>query len=89
VTFQIKPEIALAQIRAACKAGVPRGVVLMDAGYGSDTRLRTSISALGLSYVAGTQPHTSVWAPGLAPLPPKAWSVVGARTTAETLTARS
>jgi SRSO17 transposase len=74
ITFQTKPEIALAQIRAACEAGGPRGVVLMDAGYGSDTGLRTSIDALGLSYVAGIQPHTSVWAPGTAPLPPKAWS---------------
>jgi len=74
IAFETKPEIALAQIRAACAAGVPRGVVLMDAGYGSDTRLRASISALGLSYVAGIQPHTSVWAPGTAPLPPKAWS---------------
>jgi len=24
-----------------CAAGIARGVVLMDAGYGSDTRLRT------------------------------------------------
>jgi len=74
IVFQTKPAIALAQIRAACAAGVPRGVVLMDAGYGSDTGLRTSINALGLSYVAGIQPHTSVWAPGMAPLPAQAWS---------------
>lgn len=74
VVFRTKPEIALEQIRAACEAGVPRGVVLMDAGYGSDTRLRTSISALGLSYVAGIQPQTSVWASGTAPLPAKRWS---------------
>lgn len=74
IAFQTKPEIALTQLRAACAAGVPRGVVLMDAGYGSDTGLRTSISALGLSYIAGIQPNTSVWAPGTAPLPPKAWS---------------
>ena len=31
ITFKTKPEIALEQIRAACAAGVPRGVVLMDA----------------------------------------------------------
>ena len=36
----------------------PRGAVLMDAGYGVDTDLRTSITALGLSYVAGIQSHT-------------------------------
>jgi SRSO17 transposase len=45
ITFQTKPEIALDQIRAAAGAGLPRGVVLMDAGYGSDTQLRTDITA--------------------------------------------
>ena len=33
----------------------------MDAGYGVDTDPRTSITALGLSYVAGIQSHTTVW----------------------------
>jgi hypothetical protein len=33
----------------------------MDAGYAVDTDLRTSITALGLSYVAGIQPRTTVW----------------------------
>src|SRR6266699_163694 len=37
VSFQTKPEIALAQIRWACKAGLPRGNVLLDAGYGNDS----------------------------------------------------
>ena len=37
ISFKTKPEIALEQIAAACEAGLPRGVVLMDAGYGSDT----------------------------------------------------
>jgi SRSO17 transposase len=61
VTFKTKPAIALDQIRAALDAGVPPGVVLMDAGYGADTGLRSAITALGLAYVAGIQPHTSVW----------------------------
>src|SRR3954467_2648292 len=74
ITFQTKPEIALDQLRAAADAGLPRGVVLMDAGYGSDTQLRTDITALGLSYIAGILPNTSVWAQGIAPLPPKPWS---------------
>jgi SRSO17 transposase len=74
ISFKTKPEIALAQIRAACEAGLPRGVVLMDAGYGCNTRLRTEVDALGLSYVAGILPNTSVWAPGTEPLPPKPWS---------------
>jgi SRSO17 transposase len=58
IEFQTKPEIALEQIRAACEAGIARGVVLMDAGYGANTELRTGISALGLTYVAGILPQT-------------------------------
>lgn len=46
----------------------------MDAGYGSDTRRRGESGALGLSYIAGIRLHTSVWAPGMAPLPAKTWS---------------
>lgn len=72
--FATKPEIALLQIEAACKADLPRGVVLMDAGYGCNTELRAGISALELRYVAGILPNTSVWAPGTGPLPPKKWS---------------
>ena len=74
IGFATKPEIALDQIRAACAAGIPRGTVLMDAGYGSDTKLRTELTALGLAYVAGIQPHTTVWLRGQGPLPAKAWS---------------
>ena len=49
----------------------------MDAGYGADTDLRATITTLGLSYVAGIMPNTSVWAPGKGPLPPKNWSGQG------------
>jgi SRSO17 transposase len=73
IGFQTKPEIALEQIRAACAAGLPRGVVLMDAGYGAHSDLRTAVTALGLTYVAGILSNTTVWAPGTGPLPPKAW----------------
>ncbi len=74
IGFQTKPEIALEQLRSACAAGLPRGVVLLDAGYGNQTNLRQDIGALGLSYVAGVLPNTSVWAPGTEPLPPQRWS---------------
>jgi SRSO17 transposase len=74
VVFQTKPEIALEQIEAACKAGLPRGVVLMDAGYGCNTDLRTSVGALALMYVAGILPSTTVWTCDKGPLPPKKWS---------------
>ncbi len=74
IRFKTKPEIALDQIRAACAAELPRGVVLMDAGYGLNTDLRADITALGLTYVAGILPHVTVWAPGCEPPQPKAWS---------------
>jgi SRSO17 transposase len=74
IAFQTKPQIALAQIRAALAADVPRGVVVMDAGYGADSELRAGITDLGLAYVAGVQSSVSVWPPGTTPLPPKPWS---------------
>jgi SRSO17 transposase len=52
IAFRTKPQIALQQLRAACAARVARGVVLMDASYGSNMTLRTGVSALGLQYVA-------------------------------------
>ncbi len=71
IGFKTKPEIALAQIRAAYDAGLPRGVVLMDAGYGANTELRRAIAALGLTYVAGILPNTTVWAPAPHRLVPR------------------
>src|SRR5258707_12244702 len=44
-----------------------------------DTDLRMNISTLGLSYVAGIQSHTTVWAPGTGPRPPKKWLGRGRR----------
>ena len=74
IAFATKPEIALEQLRWACAAGLPRGVVLLDAGYGNNSALRADITALDLTYVAGILSTTTVWAPGTAPLPPKRWS---------------
>jgi SRSO17 transposase len=74
IGFKTKHEIALEQLRWACAAGLPRGVALLDAGYGNNNDLRADITALGLPYVAGIQPNTTVWARGREPLPPKKWS---------------
>jgi SRSO17 transposase len=79
--FATKPEIALDQLRFACAAGLPRGVVLLDAGYGNNSALRSEITTLDLTYVAGILPTTTVWAPGTGPLPPKRWSGRGRRPT--------
>ncbi|MFL5100948.1 MAG: IS701 family transposase, partial [Xanthobacteraceae bacterium] len=67
IGFKTKPEIALEQIRWACEAGLPRGVALMDVAYGNDSRLRTGMTALGLTYVAGIQPNTLMWPSGAGP----------------------
>jgi SRSO17 transposase len=67
IRFKTKPEIALEQIRWACEAGLPRGVALMDGAYGTDSRLRTGMTALGVSYVVGIQPKILVWPPGTGP----------------------
>ncbi len=74
VVLLTKPEIALDQIRAALAAGVPRGVVVADAGYGVDTAFRTALTEMGLAYVVGIQSSASLWPPGAEPLPPKIWS---------------
>ena len=79
IAFKTKPEIALDQLRWAAAAGLPRGVVLLDAGYGNNTDLRTEITALGLTYAAGILSTTTVWAPGARPLPAKTWSGRGRR----------
>ena len=81
IAFATKPEIALAQMRQAVAAGVPMGVVLADAGYGDETAFRDGITALGMRYAVGIRPGTTVWAPGTAPLPPKAWVGRGIRPT--------
>jgi DDE superfamily endonuclease len=81
VDFQTKPQIALAQIEAAIDARVPRGVVLGDAGYGSDGAFRAGVTALGLLYAVGVQSTISLWPPGMEPLPPEPWSGRGRKPT--------
>jgi SRSO17 transposase len=71
VEFQIKPDIALDQIRAAVAANLDRGVILADAAYGINTKFRDGLTALGLQYVVGVQSSMTVWEPGKRPLPAK------------------
>ena len=74
VGFMSKNQIAVAQIRAAVAAQVPRGVVLGDAAYGDDGALRDELSAQALIYALGIRPLTTVWwgAHQPAPAPPPA-----------------
>ena len=64
IKFKTKPKIAADQIRGACEAGLPRGVVQMDAGYGVDSALRATITGLDLRYVAGIRGKMVVLASG-------------------------
>lgn len=70
IIFQTKPEIALAQIEAARERRLALGVVIADAAYGSDTAWREALSELGLHYAVGVFSSTTVWPPGVRPLPP-------------------
>ena len=64
IVFKTKPEIALEQIRWAREIGLPGDMALLDAGYGHDAKLRNAITDLKLTYVAGIQSQTLVFAPG-------------------------
>ena len=61
VGFTSKNRMAAVQIRAALAAGVPRGVILGDAAYGDDSRLRDELTEQGLIYALGIRPQTAVW----------------------------
>jgi SRSO17 transposase len=49
IQFQTKPEIALDQVRRARERGVPQGVGLADAGYGTDTGFRAELPKLEMA----------------------------------------
>ena len=70
VVFRTKPEIALEQIRARVARGTTPGLVVADSGYGNELAFREGLDALGLTYSVGIKANTSVWAPGVEPLPP-------------------
>jgi SRSO17 transposase len=74
VTFRTKPQLALAQIRAALTAGIPKGVVAADAGYGNGAEFRDELRGMGFRYAVGVLSTTRVWAKGRGPLPPQEWS---------------
>lgn len=81
IAFATKGEIAWAQIEAALAAGIPRGPVLIDAGYGDEAALRDRLSAHGLIYAVGIRPATAVWCDGHEPGPTPAKQGRGRRRT--------
>jgi SRSO17 transposase len=70
VKFQPKWRIALEELDRLLGEELPRAPVVADAGYGVATEFREAITARRLSYVMGVTGDTTVWPPGLHPLPP-------------------
>lgn len=73
IEFRTKGQIARAEIEAALAAGIARGVVLADAGYGDETDFRDWLIEQQFDYVLGVRSGTSVWwgkhQPARAPAP--------------------
>ena len=61
IAFRTKGAIALEQIEQALSAGVPPGIVLADAAYGTEADWREQLSAWGLSYAVAVRENTHVW----------------------------
>ena len=73
VRFRTKWQIALEQIATLQHEELPPAPVLADAGYGVITEFRAALSAHGIPYVVGVTGQTTVWPPGVEPLPPLRW----------------
>jgi SRSO17 transposase len=88
IGFATKPQIALQQIRQALEAGLPRGVVLADPGYGHDASFRSELTAQQVPYVAGVQSNAMVWKIGVVPPPGRAHPKTGRRNRPDVISAK-
>jgi SRSO17 transposase len=61
VQFQTKPELAIAMLRRAAAAGVPRGTALGDSAYGHSSPLRRACRELEFPYALGVMATDRVW----------------------------
>lgn len=61
VQFKTKHELALDMIRRAVEDGVPYGVVLADAAYGTSCAFRSELRRLGFDYAVAVEAGTKVW----------------------------
>ena len=82
VTFKKKWEIALDLTDHLTSVGVPDATVLGDAGFGNVTEFREGLTKRGKLYALAISAETTVWKPGMLPLPPKEWSGKGPRPSA-------
>ena len=69
VGFATKGVLAWEQIKEALAAGIPKGIVLADAGYGDEAAFRDKLEAEGLSYAVGIRENTKVWWGAYQPAP--------------------
>ncbi len=69
VAFATQGALAWAQIEAALAAGIPKGVVLADAGYGDEAAFRDRLQACGLAYAVGIRQTAKVWWGAYRPAP--------------------
>jgi SRSO17 transposase len=61
VRFKTKPQLALAMLRRAVKANLPRGTVLADESYGGSSEFREGCRKLGLSFAVAVSAASRVW----------------------------
>jgi SRSO17 transposase len=61
VEFKTKPDLALTMIHRALADGIPPGVVLADAAYGTSSDFRASLREVGLHFAVGVESQLKVW----------------------------
>lgn len=70
VTFKRKWQLGLEMIDRSREWGLPRGVVVTDAGYGVTTEFRTELRRRDLPYVVGITGEVGVWRQAVVPEAP-------------------
>jgi len=60
VSFKTKPELGLQLLESALAEGMPKGVVLADAAYGTSTKFRAELRRLRLDYAVAVNSTTKV-----------------------------
>lgn len=70
ISFQSKPEIALALIDDLRAHYVELAPVVADAGYGDSGLFRRALIERGLQYMVGIRSSILAWPSGIGPLPP-------------------
>ena len=61
IEFKTKPQLALAMLGRAVAAGLPRGTVLADDGYGNSVEFREGCKQLKLDFAVSVRSTTKVW----------------------------